>query len=92
MVLIDIKVKIVKFKDKFYKFVDGGGMYLLININGFKYWCMKYRFVGKEKMFFIGVYFDVILVDVREKCSEVRKFFVVGGDLGEVKKEEKIVQ
>src|SRR5699024_11737678 len=35
-----------------------GGMYLLINTNGSKYWRMKYRFAGKEKMLSIGVYPD----------------------------------
>ncbi len=40
-------------------------MYLLINANGSKYWRMKYRFVGKEKMLSIGVYPDATLADVR---------------------------
>lgn len=38
MVFIDIKVRIIKFFDKFFKFIDGQGMYLLINFNGLKYW------------------------------------------------------
>lgn len=50
MALTDIKVKTAKPKDKPYKLADGGGMYLLINTNGSKYWRMKYRFAGKEKM------------------------------------------
>ncbi|MCZ5445516.1 hypothetical protein O5629_27170, partial [Escherichia coli] len=33
------------------------GMYLLINTNGSKYWRMKYRFAGKEKMLSIGLGF-----------------------------------
>ncbi len=49
MALTDIKVKTAKPKDKPYKLADGGGMYLLINTNGSKYWRMKYRFAGKEK-------------------------------------------
>ena len=61
MALTDIKVKTAKPKDKPYKLADGGGMYLLINTNGSKYWRMKYRFAGKEKMLSIGVYPDVTL-------------------------------
>lgn len=72
MALTDIKVKTAKPKDKPYKLADGGGMYLLINTNGSKYWRMKYRFAGKEKMLSIGVYPDVTLADAREKRSEAR--------------------
>ncbi|WP_169782851.1 Arm DNA-binding domain-containing protein, partial [Escherichia coli] len=63
MALTDIKVKTVKPKDKPYKLADGSGMYLLINTNGSKYWRMKYRFAGKEKMLSLGVYPDVTLAD-----------------------------
>ena len=68
MALTDIKVKTAKPKDKPYKLADGGGMYLLINTNGSKYWRMKYRFAGKEKMLSIGVYPDVTLADARENA------------------------
>lgn len=91
MALTDIKVKTAKPKDKPYKLADGGGMYLLINTNGSKYWRMKYRFAGKEKMLSIGVYPDVTLADAREKRSEARKLLAAGGDPGG-KKEEKIAQ
>ena len=79
MALTDIKVKTAKPKDKPYKLADGGGMYLLINTNGSKYWRMKYRFAGKEKMLSIGVYPDVTLADAREKRSEARKLEAIQG-------------
>lgn len=63
-------------------------MYLLINANGSKYWRMKYRFAGKEKMLSIGVYPDVTLADAREKRSEARKILAAGGDPGEAKKKK----
>lgn len=89
MTLTDIKVKTAKPKDKPYKLADGGGMYLLINTNGSKYWRMKYRFAGKEKMLSIGVYPDVTLADAREKRSEARKLLAAGGDPGEAKRKKK---
>ncbi|HCR0142565.1 TPA: tyrosine-type recombinase/integrase [Klebsiella aerogenes] len=92
MPLTDVKVKTAKPKEKPYKLADGSGMYLLINTNGSKYWRMKYRFAGKEKMLSIGVYPDISLADAREKRSEARKILAAGGDPGEVKKEEKIAQ
>ncbi|AHG19311.1 hypothetical protein Z042_06535 [Chania multitudinisentens RB-25] len=36
-------------KDKPYKLSDGGGLFLLVNINGSRYWWLKYRVAGKEK-------------------------------------------
>lgn len=86
MPLTDIKVKTAKPMDKAYKLADGGGMYLLVKPNGSKYWRLKYRFVGKEKMLSIGVYPDVSLADARQKRDEARKILAAGGDPGEVKK------
>lgn len=92
MPLTDIKVKSAKPKDKAYKLTDGGGMYLLVKPNGSKYWRLKYRFVGKEKMLSIGVYPDVSLADARQKRDEARKILAAGGDPGEVKKADKLAQ
>ncbi|CAI1953313.1 Putative prophage CPS-53 integrase [Serratia fonticola] len=92
MPLTDIKVKTAKPMEKAYKLADGGGMYLLVKPNGSKYWRLKYRFAGKEKMLSIGVYPDVSLADAREKRKEARKTLASGGDPGEVKKAEKLSQ
>ncbi|EOG6954348.1 tyrosine-type recombinase/integrase [Yersinia ruckeri] len=92
MPLTDIKVKTAKPMDKAYKLTDGGGMYLLVKPNGSKYWRLKYRFVGKEKMLSIGVYPDVSLADARQKRDEARKVLAAGGDPGEVKKADKLAQ
>ena len=92
MALTDIKVKTAKPKDKPYKLADGGGMYLLINTNGSKYWRMKYRFAGKEKMLSIGVYPDVTLADAREKRSEAEETPRCWRRSRGGKKEEKIAQ
>lgn len=92
MPLTDIKVKTAKPMDKAYKLTDGGGMYLLVKPNGSKYWRLKYRFVGKEKMLSIGVYPDVSLADARQKRDDARKILAAGGDPGEVKKADKLAQ
>ncbi|QLJ63874.1 tyrosine-type recombinase/integrase [Serratia marcescens] len=92
MPLTDIKVKSAKPTEKAYKLTDGGGMYLLVKPNGSKYWRLKYRFVGKEKMLSIGVYPDVSLADARQKRDEARKILAAGGDPGEVKKADKLAQ
>lgn len=43
------QVETAKPRNKAYKLADGGGLYLMVNTNGSKYWRMKYRFAGKEK-------------------------------------------
>ena len=62
------------------KVSDGGGMYLEITKSGGTYWRMKYRFLGKEKRFAIGVYPEVSLKEAREKRDEARKLLSVDID------------
>jgi hypothetical protein len=45
--------------DKSRKLADKKGLFLLIHPNGSKYWRLKYRYGGKEKMLAFGVYPDV---------------------------------
>lgn len=49
MPLTNVKVRTAKPQDKPYKLTDGGGLYLLVNTNGSRYWRMKYRVMGREK-------------------------------------------
>jgi hypothetical protein len=41
-------------KDRAFKLADGAGMYLLINPDGSRYWRLKYRFAGREKLLALG--------------------------------------
>lgn len=43
-------------------------------------------------MLVFGVYFEIILVDVRVCCDEMCKLFVNGVDLGDKKKNDKVEQ
>ena len=54
--LSDIKVRTAKPKEKAYKLADGGGLYLLINPGGAKYWCMDYRFGTLSRTLRLGQY------------------------------------
>ena len=56
MPLTNTEAKNAKPDAKPYKLADGGGMFLLIRPNGSKYWRLKYRFGGKEKLLALGVY------------------------------------
>jgi hypothetical protein len=61
MPLTDSTIKNAKPKDKPYKLADEKGMYLLVNPNGSKYFRLKYRFAGKEKVLALGVYSETSL-------------------------------
>jgi integrase len=89
MALSDRKAKQAKPKEKDYKLTDEKGMFLLVKKNGSKYWRLKYRFDGKEKMLALGVYPDIGLADARKKRSDARTQIANGIDPTEVKKREK---
>jgi len=73
MPLTDIKVRTAKPKQKPYKLSDERGLYLLIAVQGSKYWRLKYRFMGKEKVLAIGVYPDISLSEAREKRDNAKR-------------------
>lgn len=83
------QVEASKAKDKPYKLADGGGLYLLVNPNGTKYWRLKYRVAGKEKLLAVGVYPNVTLADARVKREDAKRVLAAGGDPGQEKLEEK---
>lgn len=86
------QVDTAKPKDKPYKLADGGGLYLLVNPNGSRYWRLKYRVAGKEKLLALGVYPDVTLADARAKRDEAKRGIAGGIDPSEAKREEKIAR
>lgn len=80
MKLTDIKCKSAAPKEKPYKLADGGGMFLDVRPTGAKYWRLKYRMNGKEKLLALGVYPEVSLVKAREKRKEARDLIAGGID------------
>ncbi|MGF6192095.1 tyrosine-type recombinase/integrase [Serratia sp. 2723] len=86
------QVETAKPRDKAYKLADGGGLYLMVNTNGSKYWRMKYRFAGKEKKLSFGIYPDISLAEARTKRDEARKVLANDKDPGEVKKAEQLAK
>ena len=83
-------IKHAKPKDKAYKLSDGGGLYLLVNPSGSKYWRMKYRFQGKEKTLSLGVYNDVKLATARSETRDARELLAAGKDPNREKKLRKL--
>lgn len=87
MPLTHIKCQSAKPENKTYKLFDGKGLFLEVRPNGSRYWRMKYRYLGKEKLLALGVYPEISLSDAREKCIEARKTLDQGIDPVEAKKE-----
>lgn len=80
MPLTAIQIKALKATDKPQKVFDGGGMFLLVQTNGNKYWRMAYRFDGKAKTLALGVYPDVSLADARDMRDKAKKLLKAGDD------------
>jgi integrase len=85
--LTDIQPRTAKPKDKPYKLSDGGGLYLLVNKDGAKYWRMDYRFCEARRTLAFGKYPEVTLAEARAKRLAARKLLDQGIDPSQDKKE-----
>jgi hypothetical protein len=90
MALTEVKVRNAKPAEKPIKLTDGGGMHLLIQPSGSKYWRLQYRFAGKQKMLALGVYPEISLATARLRRDEARKLIANNIDPGEKRKSEKV--
>lgn len=82
MPLTDSAIRNAKSGAKPVKLSDSGGLFLLVNPNGGKWWRLKYRIDGKEKLLSLGVYPEVSLKVARERRDDARKLLAAGRDPG----------
>ena len=80
MPLIDTTIRNAKPGAKPAKIFDERGLFLLVAPAGGKWWRLKYRFEGSEKLLSLGVYPDVSLKVARERRDEARKLVADGID------------
>lgn len=66
--------------EKPYKLSDAGGLFLLVTPNGGKWWRLKYRHGGKEKLLSLGVYPAVTLAAARKAREEAKALLITGAD------------
>lgn len=92
MKLKAVQVKQAKPREKPYKLSDGKGLYLLIQPSGAKYWRLKYRFGGKEKVLALGVYPESSLTQARMACEDARRNLANDIDPGLKRRIAKITQ
>lgn len=89
MPLSELKVRNAARRDRQYKIADERGMHLLVKANGAKYWRLKYRNAGKEKLLSLGVYPEVTLKEARQRRDEARSLLRDGIDPSAARKEER---
>jgi len=89
MTLTVTKINSSKPLGKPYKLADSGGLYLLVHNNGSKYWRLKYRYAGKEKLLALGQYPMVTLAEARLKRDEAKRHLLEGYDPSAVKRKKK---
>lgn len=83
MPLTDTAIKNAKPQAKKVKLFDGEGLFLLITPTGGKWWRLKYRFGGKEKLLLLGVYPEIGLKEARRRRDEARTLVAQGVDPSE---------
>jgi len=88
--LSDTKLRTLKPGPKDQTFFDGGGLYLLVKVNGSKAWRLKYRFNGKGKLLSLGAYPAVSLEEARKARESARSVLAAGGDPGAVRQAAKM--
>ena len=80
MPLTDKSIRNSKPGDRPIKLFDGGGLFLLVVPAGGKWWRLKYRFAGKEKLISLGTYPEVSLKEARDRRDSARKQLASGID------------
>jgi len=92
--LTETHIKNAKTTGKPIKLSDGGGLFLLVNPDGTKYWRMAYRFGGKQKLLAFGKYGknEVSLAEARAKRDGARKLLADDIDPAQAKRIEKITK
>ena len=80
MKLTASQIKSAKATNKPIKLADGRGLYVLVKLNGAKYWRLKYRFAGKEKLLALGVFPAVSLAQARLLCAEAKALLAANRD------------
>ncbi|AXE29344.1 integrase [Chromobacterium phragmitis] len=94
MPLTDAAIKSAKPREdgKHLKLTDGQGLSLWVMPTGAKYWRLKYRINGKEKLLALGVYPEVSLKAARLKRDDARKQIADGEDPVAMRKMDKVIK
>ncbi len=87
--LTDTAIRALKPAGRAQKAFDGGGLYLLVMPQSRRYWRLKYRVDGREKLISLGVYPAVSLKVARRKRERAKAILEEGKDPSRERKAEK---
>lgn len=71
--LTALAVKNAQPKDKPYKIADGGGLFLVVESDGRKWWRLRYYFNRKERAMSLGTFPKTSLAEARKKRDRVAR-------------------
>lgn len=86
MALTVLAIKNARPRAKAYKLFDEHSLFLLVTPTGSKYWRLKYRYLGKDKVLSLGVWPEVSFPEAREARDAARKLVADGIDPAAEKK------
>jgi integrase len=89
MPLTDVKCRNSKGQIRPYKLSDGGGLYLLVNPEGARYWRLAYRWLGKQRTLALGIYPSVGLMEARAGRDDAKRSLAANVDPSAIKRERK---
>ena len=89
MALTDISIRNAKSTSKVFKLYDEQGLFIQVTPSGGKWWRLKFRFEGREKLISLGIYPDVSLKLARDRRDEARRLLAEGIDPSEHRKASK---
>ena len=72
------------------KHFDGGGLFLHVQSGG-RYWRLKYRHAGKEKLLALGVFPEVSLAEARRRRADARDLLRDGRDPSAERKQGRLM-
>lgn len=78
--LTDPAIRNAKPQAKAFNLADGGGLGLEVQPSGAKWWRLRFRVDGKERMLSLGTHPEVSLKDARERREQVRRDLAAGID------------
>jgi integrase len=77
-------------REKAFKLADGGGLFLLVTPAGSRWWRLRFRVRGTEKMLSLGTFPDVSLKLARERRDQARRDLANGIDPSAKRRTEKM--
>lgn len=92
MPLTDKAIKGLKPGPKARKITDEKGLYLLVNPDGARYWRLKYRVAGREKVLALGVYPEIGLAAARARRDDARHMLSQGIDPSAARRAAKVAR